>query len=51
MEEKKNIPTVEGEAITPEAPAADIPGTDAPSPDLTAGAPAGTGWGNGIRAR
>lgn len=39
MEEKKNIPTVEGEAITPEAPAADIPGTDAPSPDLTAGAP------------
>ena len=39
MEEKKNIPTVEGEAITPEAPAADIPGTDAPSPDLTAGVP------------
>ena len=39
MEEKKNIPTVEGEAITPAAPAADIPGTDAPSPDLTAGAP------------
>ncbi len=39
MEEKKNIPTVEGEAITPEAPAAVIPGTDAPSPDLTAGAP------------
>ena len=39
MEEKKNIPTVECEAITPEAPAADIPGTDAPSPDLTAGAP------------
>lgn len=39
MEEKKNIPTAEGEAITPEAPATDIPGTDAPSPDLTAGAP------------
>ena len=39
MEENKNIPTTEGEAITPEAPVTDIPGTDAPSPDLTAGVP------------
>ena len=39
MEEKKNIPTAEGEAIAPEAPVTDIPGTDAPSPDLTAGVP------------
>ena len=39
MEENKNIPTTEGEAIAPEAPVTDIPGTDAPSPDLTAGAP------------
>ena len=35
MEENKNIPTTEGEAIAPEAPVTDIPGTDAPSPDLT----------------
>ena len=34
MEENKNIPTTEGEAIAPEAPVTDIPGTDAPSPDL-----------------
>ena len=39
MEENKNIPTTEGEAIAPEAPVTDIPGTDAPSPDLTAGVP------------
>ena len=51
MEENKNIPTTEGEAIAPEAPVTDIPGTDAPSPDLTAGVPAGTGWGNDDRTR
>ena len=39
MEENKNIPTTEGEAIAPEAPVTDIPGTDAPPPDLTAGVP------------
>jgi len=39
VEENKNIPTTEGEAIAPEAPVTDIPGTDAPSPDLTAGVP------------
>lgn len=39
MEENKNIPTTEGEAITPEAPVTDIPSTDAPPPDLTAGVP------------
>lgn len=39
MEENKNIPTTEGEAIAPEAPVTDIPGTDDPSPDLTAGVP------------
>ena len=39
MEENKNIPTTESEAIAPEAPVTDIPGTDAPSPDLTAGVP------------
>ena len=39
MEENKNIPTTESEAIAPEAPVTDIPSTDAPSPDLTAGVP------------
>lgn len=39
MEENKNIPTTEGEAIAPEASVTDIPGTDAPSPDLTDGTP------------
>ena len=39
MEENKNIPTAEGEAIAPEAPATDIPGTDTLPPDLTAGTP------------
>ena len=39
MEENKNIPTTEGEVIAPEAPVTDIPGTDAPPPDLTAGVP------------
>lgn len=39
MEENKNIPTTEGEGIAPEAPVTDIPGTDAPPPDLTAGTP------------
>ena len=39
MEENKNIPTTEGEAIAPEAPVTDIPSTDAPPPDLTVGTP------------
>ena len=36
MEEKKNIPA-EGEPVTPEAPVAEPPVTDAPAPDLNTG--------------